>query len=241
MRGPGLPWWSFFALVGGLFLLIIVVGVGLDFISDRISLRAALVAREQSVLLGEVSDLESRNAHLAERVAVLERAQQIDREAYGQLQSSYMHRETKLAALRAELAFYHKVVDPDAGGDDIKVTATALKPLTGGRRFLVEFVLSQTPTKRYRKREGKVDFRVVGMRDGATSTLDKKALALAEGERLAYSFKYYQLFRGVLTLPDGFEPDELVITVTESGRKKKEADHRIVWSSLLSTAASRGG
>ncbi|MCP5140729.1 MAG: hypothetical protein H6980_00080 [Gammaproteobacteria bacterium] len=224
-----------------MFLLIIVIGVGLDFVSERVSLRAALVAREQSVLLGEVGGLESRNAQLAERVAVLERAQQIDREAYGQLQTSYMHREKELAELRAELAFYRKVVTPEARSDDIQVTATALKPLSDGRRFLVEFVLSQAPTERYQKREGDVDFRVVGALGGAATTLEKDALALAEGERLAYSFKYYQSFRGVLTLPEGFTPDELVITVIESDHNNKGADHRIAWSSLLTTATSRGG
>ncbi|MCB1736702.1 MAG: hypothetical protein KDI42_01125, partial [Gammaproteobacteria bacterium] len=235
-----MPWWSFFALVGGLFLLIIVVGVGLDFLSDRVSLRAALVAREQSVLLGEVGDLETRNAHLGERVAVLERAQQIDREAYGQLQRSYLQRENEIAAMREELAFYHNVVDPKERNDDLRVTVTALKPQNDKRRFLFEFIVSQAPTKRYHKREGDVDFRVIGVSGGQATTLGKEAFTLAEGERLTYSFKFYQTFRGVLSLPAGFVPDEVVITVTESGRKNPETERRIPWSTLLSSAASRG-
>lgn len=228
-------------MVGGLFLLIIVVGVGLDFLSDRVSLRAALVAREQSVLLGEVGDLETRNARLSERVAVLERAQQIDREAYGQLQRSYLQRENEIAALREDLAFYRKVVDPKDRSDEISITPKALKPLKEKGQFLFEFVLSQAPPKRYRKREGDVDFHVIGVVGGKATTLGKEVFALAEGERLTYSFKFYQTFRGVLSIPAGFVPDEVAIAVTESGRSTPETERRIPWSTLLSSAASRGG
>lgn len=237
IRGPGLPWKSFFALVGGLFSLVVVFGVGLDFVSDRVSLRAALIAREQSVLLDEVTQLEERNSHLSERVAVLERAQQIDNEAQFQLQHSYAVRQKEIKALNAELAFYRAVIDPKKHTKGVFVHSASFRPTGKKQVFSYQIVLSQSPKKRYRIEKGAITFFLEGKTGGRSRRLSLAQVSTAELEQIPYSFKYFQSINGQVQLPEGFLPSQFVLETNTKDSGKKSTEYKQPWSHVLGLAS----
>lgn len=230
VRGPGLPWKSFFILVGGLFLLIIVLGVGLDFVSDRVSLRAALVAREQSALLEEIEQLERRNIQLTARVASLERAQQIDREAQSQVERALESSQERSTVLESQLLFYKTILKGDVRANEAQIHQLVLQSL-GESAYRFKLVLNQLPNKRYRTRKGVVELRIKGLKNNDETVLDQAALGL--GKSIAYSFKYFQELDGEFQLPAGFEPANLQVRLTPKGKKKPTVDASYDWTDLL--------
>ncbi len=216
--------------------MIVVFGVGLDFVSDRVSLRAALVAREQSVLLDEVTQLEERNGRLAERVAVLERAQQIDHEAQLQLQRSFEARQKEIQALNAELAFYQAVIDPKKRSTGVYVHSAKFRQTAEPREYFYKIVLSQSPKKRYRIEKGVISFAIEGKHNGEEKKLKLSQMSTAELKGLSYSFKYFQTIEGKILLPEGFVPTQLVLSSVTKGSKKKGPEYKHPWSQIMGLA-----
>lgn len=165
---------------------------------------------ETSKHLEEARD-ESRKLH--ERIAVLERADQIARDAENRLREDLRDRQEQLAAARAELGFYQGLMNPENAGKGLQVHDVTVNPTTSKGQYRFTLTLTQT-SKNAQMKSGQVDLQLDGMGDKA-SHLEWDAMT-ADEKRPTYSFKYFQLVRGDIVLPDGFLPRSLKIKLLPS-------------------------
>ena len=217
------------AWIGVALILICAVGVGLfalDYLQASADHRHQQSLREREALEDRIVELQRLNTQSKERIAALEREREMDREAEGQLRQDYAAQLAELDRLRKRIVFYDSVVSPQDGRSGLRLHSFHLQPI-GARAYHYELILSQVST-RYRLVKGVVSLRIEGAADGAAKSLDWAEIGDREESGIPYEFKYFQDFRGVLKLPEGFTPRDVSVTLTPTGKRKAET-FRHVW------------
>lgn len=161
--------------------------------------------------------LKQENDKLKQRVAVLERADQVDRIASSDLQQTLREREEEIAGLRTDIAFYSRLVGGGARREGLAVHSVHVSALKDARAWTVTVTLTQN-LKRSQVSEGKVQVAVEGVSGGQLRSLPWSELA-AGGEvgGMPFSFKYFQQVSGTVMLPEGFSPNRIKVLVDAGG------------------------
>lgn len=182
---------------------------------------AALVAsfaarapqREELARLGAAA---KEGETLKTRIAVLERSEQVAKAALVDLQGTLRDREEEIAGVRADLAFYGRLVG-GAKREGLAVHALSLKPVAGSRAWNFSATLTQN-FKRGPETRGKLTLSVSGIRDGKLETLSWSDLGQpAESSGIEYAFKYFEQINGTILLPEGFEPNRVQASADGDG------------------------
>jgi len=198
------------------------------------SIAAALMLQQQNVLVIDHSELNSARKQeetLLQRIAVLERSEQVARAAYGDLQQNLRDRQEEISALRADLAFYSRLTN---GGklEALNVHGVHLQQGATPRVYNFSITLTQT-LKSGQIASGRMHVSVNGVRDGRLTTLAWRDLAPnQDGAGLPFSFKYFQQITGTLMLPDKFVPNRIRVEAEANGEMGR-ADQEFAWSDAL--------
>ncbi len=189
------------------------------------------VVKEREALLGRIQALEAERDRLREQVALLERSNQMDREAYAKLDESLKGLQGEILELREEVAFYRGIVSPRQASAGLRVERFKVEPQGNGEVPLYHYKLVLTQVlKNDRIARGVVRVRVEGVRDGRPQTLPLHQLTPAKDkENLPFRFRYFQKFEGDLLLPEGFVPRS--VTVEVRPRKGKGFKESFPWPS----------
>jgi cell division protein FtsB len=166
-------------------------------------LRAA--QREIATLLAQAEELGQRNATLA-------RSDQISRQANQDLQDTLSQRDEEIAGLRADTAFYDRLVGPTARREGLNVFSSEFTA-GGGNVWKYRIMLTQT-LNRGAISAGRMSFAVEGTQDGKPVTLDWAQLhPQPDASEQPYSFRYFQRMEGSVTLPAGFVPQRVRVSL----------------------------
>ena len=166
-----------------------------------------------------VDDLDTSALKL--RIAVLERSEQVAKAALGDLQRTLRDREEEIAGVRADLAFYGRLVG-GAKREGLAVHALTLKPVPESRAWNFSATLTQN-FKRGPETHGRLTLSVSGIADGKLVTLDWKALSQQSGSPgIEYAFKYFQQVNGTIMLPEGFEPNRVLAIADGDGNRSEQ-------------------
>ncbi len=186
-----------------------------------------------------LKQLLDRNAELEQRVAVLERADQVSRAANAELQRQIGQRQEDIAGLRADLGFYSRLTSADAKRDGLAVQALRIEAAAGMPR-LYNFDLTLTQNlKPGQVASGRAKLSISGMRANQLVTLDWNALAQNQDENgLAFSFKYFEQIKGTLLLPEGFTPTGIHVNV-DGGAEMGKATRDFGWTEASSAQGVR--
>ncbi|MGE0082144.1 MAG: DUF6776 family protein [Thiohalomonadaceae bacterium] len=191
---------------------------GVDFVS----------AKEDAARLTEVNArYEQTINELRERQAVLERSNQIEREAYKQLETTVAGLQDEIAELKGELAFYRGIVTPGEAKAGLRVQSFELAANGLERGYRYKLVLTQV-LKNDRVATGRVTVAIEGNQDGRITTLDLNDVA-TEGKDLAYRFKYFQNFEGNLVLPEGFSPVRVTVKLNPRDQRHERVEKIFDW------------
>ncbi|MFC3550337.1 DUF6776 family protein [Lysobacter cavernae] len=147
---------------------------------------------------------------LQQRVTTLTRSDQISREANRDLQSTLAERDEEIAALRADVAFYERLVGATAQRRGLNVHALKMQP-QNDTAWHFTTTLTQN-LNRGAVSTGLLTLSIEGTRAGKLQKLawpDLRQQADAPG--LAYSFKYFQQVEGDVFLPPGFVPVRVAV------------------------------
>ncbi len=176
---------------------------------------------EHKVLLGHVDDLEHQIESLREEKAVLERAAQIERKAYDELDTTLKVLQAEILELKQELAFYRGIVSPRDAAHGLHLQRFKIesngKP--GGYRYKV--ILTQV-LKNNETARGVVRIKIEGIRDGKPSELTLAQVSEKGVKELDYRFKYFQNMEGDIQLPGDFKPQRVTISVNPRNRRNQE-------------------
>jgi len=206
-------------------------------VSAALVAAGALWLRERtasSASQGQLDALHEQNGALQQRISILERSEQVARSANADLQQVLRDRQEQIWALRADLGFYSRLTGTTARREGLTVQGVHLA--TAGEPRVYNFTITITQNlKAGELASGRARASVSGVRDGKLQTLGWSDLAAhAEGEGLAFSFKYFQQIKGTLMLPQGFMPNRIRIEA-DAGGEMGRAEQDFAWSEALAT------
>jgi len=164
-----------------------------------------------------LEQVKQENETLKQRVAVLERADQVDRIASSDLQQTLREREEEIAGLRTDIAFYTRLVGGGARREGLAVHSVHVAALKESRAWNVTVTLTQN-LKRSQVSEGKVQVAIEGVNGGQLKSLPwSEVSAGGEAGGMPFSFKYFQQVSGTVMLPEGFSPNRIRVMVDAGG------------------------
>ncbi len=183
------------------------------------------------------AELRTRLEEVEQRLANVERAEQIARLANENVQSALAGKDTEIANLRRDLALYNRLLGPEAERQDLTVYDVELDAADGGS-YAFAVVLTQTQDTR-RGSEGRLTLSIEGQRDGKMERLAWADLAAPDqAEGLAYDFRYFQRVEGRFILPAGFQPHS--IRVRAHGRGQEQAERTLAWDQVTIKPLNQG-
>lgn len=188
---------------------------------------AAKLRQQWRTLQADHAKAEQRLDKLTQKVATLERSEQVERDASRALQATLAQRDVELAGLRSDVAFYERLAGGDAQRQPLSVHSLDFEALGDGSwRFML--TLTQN-LKRAATSTGQFRMRVEGSLGGRLQTLDWDALREAKDAPPGqFSFKYFQQIEGSLMLPTGFVPHRVRVSLHSD---QGQVEQVVPWSS----------
>jgi hypothetical protein len=216
---------------GGLVLLCALVAVAMY----ELGLRQAGFSRigaiaESAQLEADKHALTKENKALSERVAVLETAAKIDREAYGKVESELSELQNRIQAQQEDIEFYKGIVNEN-DGTGLRIQDFSVSHGLGEREFDLRLVLAQA-FRTTRLVSGQVELVLEGMQSGAPTRLGLDVLRpeAGGGTRMAYSFRYFQDLKAEVVIPADFVPERVHVIVRTKGKKPKTVEEFFIWN-----------
>lgn len=176
---------------------------------------AAADAQARKQLTAKVERLEADNQRPTAKVAELEMARRLDRDAYGQIEQTLGDLQSQLAHQTEDLAFYRSIVSPADGIQGLRVQRLDVAKGGGPREFVFRLTLVQA-MRHESLVSGLVQIEVNGMQGDKPMRYAVGDLVGKPGLRLPFSLRYFQTLEQPVTLPEGFEAFETNVTVTSS-------------------------
>lgn len=170
--------------------------------------RLPAITAELDDARAELHRWRSQAESLAQREATLSRSDQISRAANKEIQSALAEREEEISDLRANLAFYERLVGATGQQKGLSVHSARFAAEAGGT-WRYQIVLTQSLNKGAISR-GRLRFTVEGVRDGKLATVGWDELHQRAGVApQEYSFRYFQQLDGSVMLPPDFTPQRV--------------------------------
>ena len=166
---------------------------------------------------------------LKQRVATLERSEQVAKAAVSDLQQTLRDREEEIESLRSDLAFYGRLV---GGGKREGLAVHVLKVRRIGDSQAWNFVATLTQNfKRGQDTKGHVSLSIEGVQNGKLATLDWGALTQGQNPAgIEYGFKYFQQVNGTIMLPGGFQANRVRVKADGDGG---HVEQEFAWSDAV--------
>lgn len=184
------------------------------------TLRAAPgLAKAQSSLAvtsKRAAQAEALVKQLRQNVATLRRSDQISRSANTELQASLAEREEEVSGLRADVAFYERLVGATGQRRGLSVHEASFVPEEGGT-WRYTLTLTQN-LNRGAISKGEARVSVEGITGGRLRSLRWEELVQKPGAPgQAFSFRYFQQLEGSIVLPEGFTPQRVRVQLRSDG------------------------
>jgi hypothetical protein len=211
----GRPWfrWLFAAAAAVVLVLLLVLAYTRGQASAGLS--AAQVALERRELVAKADRLERQNSKLNARVAELEMARKLDREAYGQVEQTLGELQAQLSRQADDLAFYKSIVSPADGVQGLRIHRFEVSPGTEPRVYQLKLTLIQS-MRHESVASGLVQVVVHGMEGDRPARYSVGELLGRPKAQLPFSFRYFQTIEQAVTLPEGFQAFEAEVQVRSS-------------------------
>ncbi|MFC3814677.1 DUF6776 family protein [Lysobacter sp. GCM10012299] len=171
---------------------------------------------------------------LQQRVSTLTRSDQISREANRDLQSTLAERDEEVAALRADVAFYERLVGSTAQRRGLAVHALRLQP-QNDTAWHFTTTLTQN-LNRGAVSTGELSITIEGTRAGKLQKLAWGELRQQPGATgVPYSFKYFQQVEGDVFLPADFTPVRVSVRLVP--RSGAPIEQSFTWADAIRDVA----
>lgn len=178
--------------------------------------------------------LQAAHEALQQRVATLNRSDQISRDANRDLQGTLAERDEQIAGLRADVAFYERLVGATAQRRGLSVHALVMESQGVQPQTDSVWHFQSTLTQNLNRgavSAGRLTLEIEGSNGGKLRTLDWDALRQQENaDGVEYSFKYFQQVEGDVILPDGFSP--VRVTVHLQPKSGSAVEHSFTWGQV---------
>ena len=178
--------------------------------------------QELSLTDRRADEAEALVAQLRQNVATLRRSDQISRSANTELQASLAEREEEVSGLRADVAFYERLVGATGQRRGLSVHEAVFEPETGGTwRYTITVTQN---LNRGAISKGEARFAVEGVSGGRLQTVPwTELLQKPDAPGQPFSFRYFQQLEGSIALPADFTPQRVRVQLRSGGSTVDQA------------------
>ena len=166
---------------------------------------------------------------------MIERNSRFDGDASAQLKETLAQAQSEALELKKELSFYKSIVAPEQGSRSLAIQTVQLKKGDDGG-FHYKIMVSQRGRNDQLAR-GTIDVTIEGVEMGKPVTFKLAEVSKDAKKPMKFGFKYFQNFEGVMSLPEGFQPDFIRVKVKPKTSKIKALDEQFAWSDLTAGGA----
>jgi Family of unknown function (DUF6776) len=172
--------------------------------------RHGVLEKRHRKVLGE-------NRELREKVAILQRSSQIDRQAALDVKADLATLEEELQAAREEIEFYRGIVSPGDVKPGLRIHRFQLVAGGAAGEYRYDLVLTQLKHNDNHV-SGVADWKIVGTLNGEHGELGLAEVTRPAVQQLKFKFRYFQDIAGTLYLPDGFEARKVILKIKPDGK-----------------------
>ncbi|HTD29340.1 MAG TPA: DUF6776 family protein [Xanthomonadaceae bacterium] len=175
---------------------------------------------------------------LNQRVATLKRSDDISRAANQELQTSLSERDEEVSALRADVAFYERLVGTSGQRRGLSVHSVKMEKDANGSWHYAA-TLTQN-LNRGKISQGEMTLQIEGAKAGKLQTLQwDDLLQKPSAPPQPFDFRYFEKVEGNVMLPPGFTPNRVRVYLRAEGTTIQQV---FPWSDALrGEAAAPGG
>lgn len=207
-------------------LVVVLVAAALGFGLGRHT--APVVVAPSDTLPAPVA---SANLVMAQQIATLKRSQQVAKIAAADLRHTLADRDEQISGLRADVAFYSRLVGSGEQRSGVAVHGVHVQPIAGSHAYNVTITLTQS-APRGGDNTGQMQFTIDGVKNGKLIVLKGTQLGGRNSDNgQAYAFKYFQQLHATVILPAGFVPNRLRVIVRPKG--EPEVRRAVTWTDAL--------
>ncbi len=222
------PWVSRVMIVALLLASVLAAWVLFEYGRYRAGFDSLNTQKEFSQLELTISAFEEQLELLREENAVMERAAQVERKAYDEVNNSLKALQAEILELNGELAFYRGIISPRSASQGLHLQSYKLIPNGELRGYRYEISLTQV-LKHSRLASGKIRLNIEGIQNGHQKSFHLNQLTENHTKELKFKFKYFQNFKGNITLPEQFQAKRVSLQVLPRGSEKDMIEKVFDW------------
>lgn len=164
-----------------------------------------------------------------QRVGVLEKGGEVDRQATEGIRQTVKELKTQVATLEEEVSFYKGIMAPSGQDKGLRISKINIQPLDQPNKFRYSIMMTQVAdNSSYIKGLAAINF--VGYENGKRKIillreLDEKISDLG----VKFKFRYFQEVAGEISMPENFKVEQVQVVLQSSGSKAQRAEETIDW------------
>jgi hypothetical protein len=171
------------------------------------------------------------------QLSILQTDNKVQQEALQQLQLALQNQAQALSETEKNLAFYQRLLSPAVSGKGLRVFEARAIPVAENR-WQLKLILVQR-IERARQAEGTMEILLKGLKNGQPVTQPVTLMVNRDGDHKAFrhfKFKYFMPVEGVLTVPLGLQPEEIIFRLKPKAKKAKMVENRFAWKDITGAA-----
>lgn len=228
--------WAFTALMGFMAFLSYEYGQ-----REGLALKDE-VMRERDTARLELTDRARQIGEMRQHIADLEVGRDVDEKATEEVLVTIEGLQNQIAELQEEIRFYKGVMLPNVDEKGLRIERLDVLKTPDPNRVKYKLLLTQVVDK-HEYVQGGVEINLLGRQEVlAFTTVDPGGTGAGAEETarsespdprsgpIRFRFRYFQNIDGELTLPDGFEPEEIMVVAQSSGANAQKLERRFAYS-----------
>jgi hypothetical protein len=170
---------------------------------------------------------------LEDRIVMLERTAQVERQTVVMLQGEMIKQQDEVFKLREELEFYQGIMSSAGESRGLNIQGLRIEETSQPRNYYFKLILTHV-SKSAKIAAGKLSILLEGVQDDILRTIDIRELMLSKSLSLNFKFSSFERIQGSIMLPDGFVAHRVFVRARQEGRKTTPEMERIFdWTKAM--------
>lgn len=222
--------WRLFVL-----LFVVIAVAAAYFVGEHLGVKQVSGAvAERNQLRKQIAEVVEANNELQQHVANLKLGATVDQQASESVRNEVIELKEQIAELEENISFYRGLMAPNENQRGLTIGNVNVIATSAPRSYEYKMVVQQLASK-HNMLSGYVNFTVVGREVDANGVVQQRTYHLKDltdevsQQDIKLRFKYFQTIRGVMVLPEGFEPERIELIAKSTGANAATVEEKFGW------------